>query len=244
MEHRPASDSEGKRLYVEVWSDLICPWCGIGEKHFAEALRMFPHRERVELVLRSFRLMPGKTPSPVREVLEDKYELTPEEVDEALKNLEDKAKAVGLTYNLSASYAGDTIDGHRLVKLARESGREREVFARFFTACMAEGARYADPAVLLRLGLEAGLETSQIEAVLSSDAYRDDVLAEEADMKAFGGHAVPFFVINRKHTYSGALAPTVLFEALQKAWDEAAPEELATFAGGDGEGCGPEGCLI
>ena len=233
----PAHD----QLRVEMWSDFICPWCGIGERRFKQALNDFPHHDNVRITLRSYRLMPGSAAKPVEEILRDKYELLPDEITAGLSKLEAEAATVGLTYNMAGSWGGDTLDGHRLVKLAEQSGKEFALFHRLFMAAMSERLPLHDHAVLRNLAVETGLDAEEVDAVLGGNRYHDEVEADEAAMKRHGGRGVPFFVINDRHDYSGALAPDIFLNALRKAWEDAKSAD----AGGAGVPlCGPDGCIL
>ena len=230
------------QLRVEMWSDFICPWCGIGERRFKQALNDFPHRDNVRLSLRSYRLMPGSAAKPVERILRDKYELLPDEIAAGLKKLEAEAATAGLTYNMAGSWGGDTMDGHRLVKLAKQSGREFALYHRLFMAAMSERQPLHDHAVLRNLALETGLDAQDVDAVLGGGRYRDEVEADEAAMKRHGGRGVPFFIINDRHDYSGALAPDIFLNALHKAWEETESTAAASVEGVPL--CGPDGCIL
>ena len=237
-----AETDPDQRILVEVWTDFICPWCGIGEIRFAQALERFEHRDRVDLVRHSFRLMPGDAPRPVEELMADKYELLPEEIGASLHNLEQTAAAVGLTYRLAGSIAGDTMDAHRLLHLAREAGLEGRFHARVFKAAMCEGVSIYDHKSLLELAASCGLNRESALAVISGNRFRDEVEAEESVMKGYGGHSVPFFVFNSSRHYTGALSPDIFLNALEKTRQAAEAEEAA--APPEGAVCGPDGCAL
>lgn len=229
-------------IEIEMWTDLICPWCGIGERHLAKALSSFPHRDYVRLSLRAYRLMPGETPQPAEEVIRNKYELRHQEVIESMTKLERLAETVGLEYHLAGSWAGDTMDGHRLVKLAAESGKEMLMYHRLFDAAMNERLPIHDHTVLKKLALEIDLDSEAIDKVLNGERYRDAVEAEERAMKGYGGRGVPFFVINRRYDYSGALASEIFLNALHKAWQEGDSDTSSSVEAG--VLCGPDGCVL
>lgn len=231
----------GKRLRVEVWTDLICPWCGIGERRFNEALERFDHKDRVDVVLRAFRLMPGEAPRATLAVLEGKYGLSRRESEEAIARLEGTAAGAGLVYSLAASLAGDTMDGHRLIKFAASGGLERRVYNRLFRAVMSEGENVYDPATLTRLAVECGLDGGEAAACLASRRYSEDVERDEAAMKRLGGRAVPFFLFNGRYDYAGALSSDIYLAALEKSWQEGAASGSGAAGG---LACGPDGCVL
>lgn len=236
-----AVEGMGKHIRVDLWTDFICPWCGIGERRFAKALSAFAHREQVTLVRRSFRLMPGETPRPVETLLEDRYGFSPDEVAESLKNLEAVAAGEGLVYHLAGGTVGDTLDAHRLLRLARKYGLEERLHQSVFMAAMRDRRAVCDPEALTALAVDCGLDATEVAALLRGDEYREAVETEEALMRSYGGSSVPFFVFNASRHYAGALAPDIFLDALNSAWS-AAQEEAAPPS--EGAGCGPEGCLL
>lgn len=253
-------------LVVDMWSDLICPWCRIGEKHFEKAVAMFEYRDSLRISLRSYRLMPGSETMPVEQVMRDKYHLNQEEMSQGFANIEETAQKVGLHYRLAGSWAGDTMDAHRLVKFAKTMGKKQALFNRFYSAAMSEQRRIQDHAVLRELAVAEGLAEADIDRVLAGDDYRSEVEADEKAMKDYGGNGVPYFVINGKYSYSGAVSAAILLSALTRAWQESNPEGSGDFSGDDSgnssgsfaaeafgesqekaEGdiaCGPDGCKL
>lgn len=235
-------DHIDNRLLIEMWSDLICPWCGIGERHLGKALDAFPHRDKVQLSLRSYRLMPGDTPQPVEQVLESKYAMYPKEAAESIHKLETLGAQAGLRYNLAGSWAGDTMDGHRLIKLAAAFGNDIKMYHCLFSAAMSRRLPVHVHSVLRSLALETGLDAAAVDAVLSGDKYRDAVEADEKVMREYCGRGVPFFVFNKRYDYSGALEPEIFLNAMHKAWRD--NEKDATSSIPAGVVCGPDGCYL
>lgn len=251
----PVTDNAPGLLQVEIWTDLICPWCGVGERLFAQALESFPHKDKVRIIRRSYRLMPGKSPQPIETVLAEKYEMLPEEIDESLHKMEHTAARVDLAYHMHGCLAGDTLDAHRLLHYAREKGLEHALHERLFTAAMCERGNVFDHDALCAFAVACGLEETGVRAVLSGDACKEAVLAEEAAMKSRGGRSVPFFVFNGERTYAGAVDPAIYRNALEAAWDNVlnGPDDEADAEADHAEElpappagavCGPDGCVL
>ena len=200
-------------LTVEIWSDLICPWCWIGKRRFDEALAAFAHADRVDVALRAYRLMPGQPVEPVEAMLAGKYRMSPAQVDQMLRQVSDAAASVGLRYDLPGTLVGDTLDGHRLVKLAEATGRahaDRAAVPRvFLRARLAVRSRRAD-----RISGRSGAERSAVEAVLRSDLYRAEVEADAARAAQIGGRGVPLFVFGGRYAVSGAQPADAFAQAL------------------------------
>ncbi|WP_175688824.1 DsbA family oxidoreductase [Burkholderia anthina] len=228
-------------LTVEIWSDLICPWCWIGKRRFDEALAAFAHAGQVEVVLRAYRLMPGHPVEPVEAMLAGKYRMSSAQVDQMLRQVTDAAASVGLDYDLPGTLAGDTLDAHRLVKLAETTGRAHALTERLYRAYFCEHGSLFDHAALLDFAVETGLERSEAEAVLDSDAYRAEVEADIARAEQIGGRGVPLFVFGGRYAVSGAQPADVFAQALDQAWRDGGIVELT---GDDAAACGPDGCEL
>ncbi|MGS0896302.1 DsbA family oxidoreductase [Burkholderia stagnalis] len=227
-------------LTVEIWSDLICPWCWIGKRRFDEALAAFEHADQVDVALRAYRLMPGQRVEPVEAMLADKYRLSPVQVGQMLQQVTDAAATVGLRYDLPGTLVGDTLDGHRLVKLAEATGRAHALTERLYRAYFCEHGSLFDHAELTDFAVDAGLERSAVEDVLRSGAYRAEVEADIARAARIGGSGVPLFVFGGRYAVSGAQPADVFARALDQAWRDG----LVEFVGDDAAACGPDGCAL
>ncbi|MGU7782402.1 DsbA family oxidoreductase [Burkholderia sp. PU8-34] len=227
-------------LTVEIWSDLICPWCWIGKRRFDEALAAFAHADRVDVVLRAYRLMPGQPVEPVEAMLGSKYRLAPAQVDQMLRQVTDAAASVGLHYDLPGTLVGDTLDGHRLVKFAETTGRAHALTERLYRAYFSEHGSLFDHGALADFAVDAGLERAAAEAVLRSDAYRDDVEADIERAAQIGGRGVPLFVFGSRYAVSGAQPADVFAQALEQAWQDG----VVAIGGDDAAACGPDGCAL
>ncbi|MBU9163308.1 DsbA family oxidoreductase [Burkholderia multivorans] len=227
-------------LTVEIWSDLICPWCWIGKRRFDEALAAFAHADRVDVALRAYRLMPGQPVEPVEAMLAAKYRTSTAQVDQMLRQVTDAAASVGLRYDLPGTLVGDTLDAHRLVKLAEATGRAHALTERLYRAYFCEHGSLFDHTALADFAVEAGLERAAVEAALRGDAYRDEVEADGARAAQIGGRGVPLFVFGGRYAVSGAQPADVFAQALEQAWRDGVVE-----SGGDAAAaCGPDGCAL
>ncbi|KVF14961.1 disulfide bond formation protein DsbA [Burkholderia vietnamiensis] len=228
-------------LTVEIWSDLICPWCWIGKRRFDDALAAFPHAQHVDVVLRAYRLMPGQPVEPVEAMLAGKYRMSAAQVDQMLREVTDAAASVGLRYDLPGTLVGDTLDAHRVVKLGQATGHAHALTERLYRAYFCEHGALFDHAALTDFAVEAGLERAAVEATLRSDAYRDEVEADVARAAQIGGRGVPLFVFGGRYAVSGAQPVDVFAQALERAWHDGAS---VAFHGDDAAACGPDGCEL
>jgi predicted DsbA family dithiol-disulfide isomerase len=210
-------------MRVEIWSDVVCPWCYLGKRNFEEALQQFGHREDVDVIYRSFELDPSAPQGqaePVVELLASKYGMTAEQAGAAQRQMEQRAAQAGLTFRMEGLRRGNTRDAHRLLHLAGERGRQAELVERLHRAYFTDEESIFDHASLTRLAAEAGLDPAEAAAVLNSDRYADAVTADERTAQALGANGVPFFVIDRRYGISGAQPAAVMTQALDQAWAE------------------------
>ena len=210
-------------MKVEIWSDIMCPFCYIGKRKFEAALAQFAGRDTVELSWRSFQLDPElKAPigTNVYQYLADRKGQTLAWSQAAHAHVTQAAAAVGLSYNYDRAVVANSFDAHRLIQFAKTQGLDDAAEERIFRAYFTEGCDIADQATLLRLGNEIGLETAALKAVLEGDAYAMEV-REDCDTAAeLGARGVPFFVFDRKYGVSGAQEPATFLQVLEKSHAE------------------------
>ena len=205
-------------LRVDVWSDLVCPWCHIG----LHRLRRVAAGDGVdlELVHHAFQLDPGRSGSePTRDALRKRYGGDP---DAMMARAEHAAHAEGLPgVRLAQTVACNTRDGHRVAALARRHGRQDEAVLRLMRAHFEEGADLGDRATLVRLAGEAGLDPGQVAALLETGELQDEVQADLDQARALGIQGVPFFVVDSRFAFSGAQPDEVFREAFRRAAEPA-----------------------
>jgi len=212
-------------MQVEIWADVVCPWCYLGTRHFEQALGRFPHRDEVEVVYRSFELdpsAPAGVTAPTAEVLASKYGMGLEQAREAQRQMEQRAAQAGLTFRMEDLRSGNTRDAHRLLHLARARGRQAEMAERLYRAYFTDQASIFDHASLAGLAADAGLDRDEALAVLAGGEYSPAVEADEEVARSFGISGVPFFVIDRRYGISGAQPAETIAAVLERVWAETA----------------------
>ncbi|MPQ98834.1 DsbA family oxidoreductase [Modestobacter sp. I12A-02628] len=230
-------------MQIEVWSDVVCPWCFIGKRRLEAALARFPHAADVEVTWRSFQLDPAAVPGethPTLPALAAKYGRTVEEMTGALRHVEETAAAEGLRYDLAHGVSGNTLLAHQLLHLAADRGLGAEAEERLFSAYFEEGRSVFDTDSLVALGTEIGLDADEARAALTDGRYLDAVHEDVATARALGATGVPFFVVDRAYGASGAQPADVLLQLLTQAW--AASHPLATVPAA--EGCTDGTCAV
>ncbi len=223
-------------MRVEIWSDVVCPWCYVGKRRFETALAQFEQRDEVKVRWRSFELDPDapaiRDGDPVQR-LADKYGMSREQAASAEANLTTMAAAEGLDYHLGTVKSGNTFDAHRLLHLAAEHGVQDDVKERFMLGYFTEGQAIGDHETLVTLAVEAGLDEAAVRATLDSDRYADEVRNDEKQAVAYGISGVPFFVVDQKYGVSGAQPADVLLATLRQAWTESHPLTMVRAGNGD-----------
>lgn len=215
-----------RKLRVDVWSDIACPWCYIGKRRLEGAIARMPSPRRVEVVWRSFQLDPraprvSRTRTSYAERLARKYRASLEQANATVERMTAVAAADGLTLRFDRVRPANTFDAHRVLHLARERGVQGAVKERLMRAYFTEGEAVADGKTLARLSGEVGLDPGEVGRVLAGDAYADAVRADVGEAAKLGIHAVPFFVFADEYGVSGAQPADVLHEALMQAWEGA-----------------------
>jgi predicted DsbA family dithiol-disulfide isomerase len=234
-------------MKVEIWSDVVCPWCYIGKRRFESALAGFEHRDQVQVVWRSFEL--DQTAPRVRDGdqaarLAAKYGMSRDEAVAAQARLTELAATEGLGFRFDIARSGNTFDAHRLLHLAAERGVQDQVKERLLAAYLVEGEAIGDPDTLVGLVAEAGIDAGEARTVVEGTAYADEVRADELEASAIGIGGVPFFVVDGKFAVSGAQPAEVLADVLRRAWAKAHPLVMVEGAPGAGGACEGDSCAI
>jgi predicted DsbA family dithiol-disulfide isomerase len=227
---------------VDIWSDIACPWCYIGKRHFEAALESFEHRDQVQVQWRSFELDPQAPPEREGDNatnLARKYGMTREQALAKLDDMTELAAADGLEFHFERARGGNTFDAHRLTHLALADGHQDAMKERLMRAYLTEGELISDHSTLRRLALQVGLPEASVEELLAGDLYADEVRADENTATQLGITAVPYFVVDRSFGAAGAQSSEYLLQLLRHAWEARAPMPVAA-AGGDQ--CGIDGC--
>ena len=217
-----------RNMRVDIWSDVVCPWCYIGKRRFEAALADFSHRSEVQLTWRSFELDPSAPPSPEHpghyvDHLARKYGTTTAQAQVMIDRVTSAAAEEGLDFRFDIARRGNTFDAHRLLHLALHKGVQDSLKERLDHATFTEGLPVSDHLALTGVAVRLGLDEIEVKEVLTSDRYADAVRADEAQARDYGISAVPFFVIDGKYGIAGAQPPDVMVDALERAWAERSP---------------------
>jgi predicted DsbA family dithiol-disulfide isomerase len=209
-------------MRVDIWSDIVCPWCYVGKARFEKALGGFAHRDEVEVVYHSFELDPGypadKRGETNLQMLASKFGMSAAQARQADGQVASLARAEGLGFDVERP-VGNTFDLHRVLHLGLAKGVQRELLAALNEAYFAQARQVFDHDVIVDVAVGAGLDPAAVREVLDGDDRADEVRQDEAQAQQLGISGVPFFVLDMRLGVSGA-QPTELFaRALDQAWE-------------------------
>jgi predicted DsbA family dithiol-disulfide isomerase len=210
-------------MKIEIWSDIMCPFCYIGKRRLEKALEQFPHQKDIDITWKSFQLNPGMKTDPSKNINEYLAEIKGWSIDEARQAndyVTDMAKEEGLHYDFDKAVVANSFDAHRLIQLAKANGKGGEIEERLFKAYFTEGRNIADHATLFALGTEIGLDPAVTTRMLEGNEYADEVKHDIYEAQQVGVRGVPFFVFNDRYAVSGAQPMDTFLAALNKAWPE------------------------
>lgn len=207
-------------MRVDIWSDVVCPWCYVGKARFEKALSGFPHSAEVEVVYHSFELDPGY-PKDMREttlaMLSRKYGMPEPQARAAEARVAGLAQAEGLGFDPDRP-VGNTFDLHRVIHLGRAKGVQPELLSALNEAYFAQGRQVFDRDVIIEVAAAAGLDKDAVTDVLDGDAYADAVRRDEQEAREIGISGVPFFAFDMALGVSGAQPTETFTSALNQAW--------------------------
>lgn len=210
-------------MKVEIWSDVMCPFCYIGKRKFEAALAQFEHHDKVEIIWKSFQLQPDLVTDPSKNTLEHLAEnkgWSMEQTRQITTNVVNMAAEVGLHYNFDKAVVANSFDAHRISHLAKSKGKGNEFEEVLFSAYFIEGKNTADNETLAELAASVGLSKQEALDVLATDAYAADVRNDIYESQQVGVRGVPHFVLGDKYAISGAQPTELFLQALNQTWNE------------------------
>ena len=234
-----------EKMKVEIWSDVMCPFCYIGKRRFEDALGQFAHKDRIEIEWKSFQLNPDLKTDPsinINQYLADKKGWTLDYAQSMNEHVTEMAAQVGLTYDFDKAVVANSFNAHRVSHLAKKHGLGDAMEEALFNAYFTNGKNIDNKETLIELGVSVGLKAEDIKQTLDSNDFADAVKHDIAEAQYLGIQGVPFFVMNNKYGVSGAQAVPVFAETLEKSfgdWQlENAKPKLTVI---EGESCTPDG---
>ena len=208
-------------MIIDVWADVVCPWCFIGKRRLEKALETFPHRDHVTIRHRAFQLQPDiKETVPTRDYLAQKYQASLEQVAQMQANVCAVADGEGLCYQLDETLSGNTFDSHRLLLWAATIEKQDELLEALFSNYFEKSLPVFSHADLVSAAVGVGIDADKADDLLTSDLYTDEVIADRNLAHQLGATGVPFFVFDMKYGISGAQPLEAFQQTLASAWED------------------------
>jgi hypothetical protein len=206
-------------MIIDVWADVVCPWCFIGKRRLEKALSAFGHKDEVTIRHRAFQLQPdAKDVLPTSELLASKYQVSPEQVKQMQANVCAVADGEGLCYNLDETLSGNTFDAHRLLLWAATINKQDELLEAMFSSYFEKSRPLFSHSDLVSVAISVGIDADLADDILRSDQYADEVVTDRNLASQLGATGVPFFVVDMKYGISGAQPLEAFTQTLQTAW--------------------------
>ena len=235
------------KMKVEVWSDIMCPFCYIGKRHYEAAIQQFAHGADVEIEWKSFQLDPSiprdeKIKKDVYQYLAERKGMSYDQSKKMHDNVVEMAKQAGLQYNYDHAVVANSFDAHRMIQLAKTKGLGDEAEELLFRSYFIEGKDFSDHATLISLGQSIGLDAQEISNAITSEAFAAKVENDIQEAQQLGIQGVPFFVFNRKYGVSGAQPTEAFLQTLEKSFNEFRKDNpVIQLEITDGPVCTPDG---
>jgi predicted DsbA family dithiol-disulfide isomerase len=207
-------------MRVEIWSDVLCPFCYIGKRKFEKALSQFPDRGKVEIIWKSFQLAPDMitdTTKNIHQYLAENKGFSLQDAKKMNEHVAQLAKRVGLVYNFDKSIVANSFNAHRLLHFAKQYGKQDQAKEQLFQAYFTDGKNIDDHSTLIWIGSEIGLDTVALLFALENGMYADEVKADVNEARQLGIRGVPHFLFNRKRSISGAQESEVFLQMLKES---------------------------
>ncbi len=217
-------------MELEIWSDIACPWCYIGKRRMERALEDFEHADELTVNWRSFELdrdAPAEREGELAGHLARKYGIPIEQARESQRGLTEMAEQEGLRFRFDLARGANTFDAHRLVHLAAQHSRQEQMKERLMKAYFTEGVLVSDPETLLALSTEVGLPAGEVQELLASERFAEEVRADEDTAAKLGISGVPTFIVDRKVGVTGAQPPELILKMLRQGWARREPVPTA-----------------
>ena len=208
-------------MIIDVWSDVVCPWCFIGKRRLEKALAQFEHRDEVTVRHRAFELAPDATEvMPTGKLLAEKYRVSPEDVKAMQANVCVIADGEGLCYNLDETLSGNTFDAHRILLWAATLGKQDELLEAMYSNYFEKSLSLFSHDDLCAVAETIGIASVDVMNILESEQFKSEVIADRDLASQLGATGVPFFVVDMKYAISGAQPLEAFIETLNAAWNE------------------------
>ncbi len=233
-------------LNIQIWSDIMCPFCYIGKRRIEEALQNFKHKDSVTIEWKSFQLDANFIAAPDDNIIDhlaEKYRKDTDWAQTMIDNMTQNAKNAGLDFHFEKAVLANSFHAHRLLHLAKKYNLANELEELLFKAYLTDGKNVNDLDTLSKLGKEVGIDSEEIKQVLESNEYTKEVQQDIEQAQSIGVQGVPFFVFDNKYAISGAQPATTFLQTLERVWQESNFDSKVTMVNTIKENsCDIDGC--
>ncbi|MDR2285782.1 MAG: DsbA family oxidoreductase [Sphingobacterium sp.] len=235
-----------EKMKIEIWSDIMCPFCYIGKRKLEKSIETLPNKDAIEIEWKSYQLNPDlqtDTSQNINDYLSTHKGMSLEQAQQMSQQVTQMAAVEGLEYHMDKAVVANSFRAHVFAHFAKKYGKQLEAEELLFKSYFTEGKNVDDIAVLKALATQLGLDENELARVLKSGELDDEVKMDIHEARQIGVQGVPFFVYDRKYAISGAQPNELFVQTLEKAmseWRGSSP--LQIVAEQDGPSCGPEGC--
>lgn len=233
-------------MKIEIWSDVMCPFCYIGKNNFEQALNKLPFKDEVEVEWKSFQLDPTLAPNKTQDTIQyfkEKKGVAEPQAAQMLGQVTQMGKGAGIDFNFEKTLITNTFSAHKLLHLAKKHNKSNEMEEALFIAHFIDGKNVGDIEVLVDLAESLGIDKEEARQAVTTDQLDYEVNQDIQEARNNGISGVPFFVLNGKYAVSGAQPAEVFENALQQTYKETV-SPFKDLSGENGASCDADGCSI
>ncbi|WP_294263185.1 DsbA family oxidoreductase [uncultured Chryseobacterium sp.] len=232
-------------MKIEIWSDVMCPFCYIGKNNFEKALEQLPFKDEVEVEWKSFQLDPSLNPEETKSTVDyfrEKKGFPEAQARQMISQVQQMGTGAGINFHFEKALITNTFSAHKILHLAKKYKKTNEMEEALFIAHFIEGKNVGDHKTLIDLAESLGIDSEETRQVLDTSTFDDEIKQDIQEARANGVSGVPFFILNGKYSVSGAQPAELFTSALQQTYDETmAPLKIQAD---NGASCDADGCEI
>ncbi|WP_449398126.1 DsbA family oxidoreductase [Chryseobacterium wanjuense] len=232
-------------MKIEIWSDVMCPFCYIGKNNFEQALEKLPFKDEVQVEWKSFQLDPTLDPKETKNTIEyfkEKKGFPEAQAQQMIGQVQQMGKSAGIDFNFDKALITNTFPAHKLLHLAKKYNKSNVMEEALFIAHFIDGKNVGDLQTLISIAESLGIDNTETEKVLTSEEFDYDVNQDIMEARNNGVSGVPFFILNGKYAVSGAQPVELFASALQQTYDETVLP--LKHLSDHGASCDTDGCEI
>lgn len=237
-------------MKIEIWSDVMCPFCYIGKRHLETAMDKLPFKDKIDIEWKSYQLNPdyqNENHETVYDYLSRSKGMSVDQAKQMTDQVRNMASEAGLSIDFDRNIPANTFKAHQLIHFAATKNLQNQAEEALFKAHFTEGKDVNDKGVLLDIASDLGLNRAEAEETLNKETFAEAVRYDIYESQQIGVRGVPFFVLDRKYALSGA-QPVEAFEAALKQsfdeWSKTQQTHLTSLNSDNQASCTDESCSL